>query len=159
MAAAVEPKAATGEGDAGAALGDGGSGACAGEGEALDPVNQACYRLSSQTASWLVARGQCEARGERLVTISSAAENAFLDASFGVTFWIGANDRAAEGRFEWASGEAFDFSDFTVGDPDNLFGLQDCVEKASPSGQWQDRACNVQNPFVCEASSSRDLER
>jgi hypothetical protein len=152
MAAGVDPKATAAEGDAGATSGDGGIGACAGQGELLDAVNRACYRLSNQTESWLVARGQCEARGESLVTISTAAENAFLDAGFGVTFWIGANDREVEGLFEWASGEPFEFSDFLVGDPDNLFGVQDCVEKIPSGGQWQDRACNVQNLFVCEAS-------
>lgn len=148
----VGPKAATDESDAGSAPGDGGIGGCAGDGELLDAVNQVCYRLSTETASWPVARGQCEALGERLVTISSAVENALLDAGFGVTFWIGANDRAVEGRFEWESGEPFDYSDFVNGDPDNLLGVQDCVEKSSPSGQWQDRACYVENLFVCEAS-------
>jgi hypothetical protein len=129
---------------------DGGIDTCTAEGEVFEPATGACYRLSPDAASWPVAQQRCEARSEILVTVGSAAEDAFLDSSFAVSFWIGANDRIVEGRFEWLSDEPFEFSNFIAGDPDNLFGVQDCVEKAAPSGQWQDRACNVQNLFVCE---------
>lgn len=150
----VGPKAATSDGDAGAATADGGGVACSADGEVFEPITGVCYRLSNETASWFGARDACAARGELLVSITSAAEDAFLDQNIDGAFWIGASDRSVEGRFDWVSGELFDFSDFLLGDPDNLFGVQDCVERDSPSGQWQDRACNVQNRFVCEASPS-----
>jgi Lectin C-type domain len=131
--------------------GDAGTDAdCAGENELFEPQAGVCYRVSANAAPWGAAQRACAFEGGNLLTITSASEDAWLAASFPITFWIGANDRAVEGRFEWDSGDLFAFSNFDAGEPNNLFRAQDCVEKVAPSGRWHDRDCNVQNRFVCE---------
>lgn len=128
--------------------------ACASENDAVDPSSGICYSLSRASVSWFAARAACAADAAGLVTISSARVEAFLVERFGVTFWTGANDRAVEGQFKWNSGAAFDFSSFDVGEPNNLFGVQDCVENVASGGGWHDRECNVRNRFVCERAGS-----
>ncbi len=127
---------------------------CASENDAVDPSSGICYSLSRASVSWFAARAACAADAAGLVTISSADVEAFLVERFGVTFWTGANDRAVEGQFEWDSGAAFDFSSFDVDEPNNLFGVQDCVENVASGGGWHDRECGVRNRFVCERAGS-----
>ncbi|MEM9947094.1 MAG: lectin-like protein, partial [Cyanobacteria bacterium P01_D01_bin.36] len=100
------------------------------------------YVLTNSRASWTSAQAQAEALGGNLVTINDAAEANWLQSQFdnGQSFWIGINDRAQEGRFEWASGEAVDYTDWRNGGPDN-YGNQDygVIEWEGTGGsQWQD---------------------
>jgi len=108
-----------------------------------------CYVISREPSSWSEALAACARWGGSLVSINSAAESDWLAASVDVTIWIGANDRELEGTFGWANADPFQFELFAAGEPDNTFGLQDCVERRVDSS-WNDRACNVDNPFVCE---------
>ena len=108
-----------------------------------------CYAISREPSSWSAALAACTSWGGSLVSINSAAESDWLAATVEVTIWIGANDREREGSFDWANGDPFQFELFAAGEPDNTFGVQDCVERRLDSS-WNDRACNVENPFVCE---------
>jgi len=62
-----------------------------------------CY---GETAPDLWANTEAEAVtfGGHLVTINDATENAFVFSTFGGGQWIGYNDFAVEGVFEWVSG-------------------------------------------------------
>lgn len=108
-----------------------------------------CYTLSRAPSSWSAALAACVDWGGSLVSINSETESDWLAAKVDGTIWIGANDRLREGTFGWANGDAFQFELFAAGEPDNTFGVQDCVERRVDSS-WNDRACNVENPFVCE---------
>lgn len=78
-----------------------------------------------------------------LVTLTSAAENAFVLSEFlgaehanDLRAWIGLSDRNVEGSFEWVTGEAFSYSNWSGGEPNNN-GNEDFVEMFG-AGTWND---------------------
>lgn len=104
------------------------------------------YVLTNSRVSWATAQAQAEALGGNLVTINDADEEAWLRSQFGgdQSFWLGINDRASEGNFEWVSGEAVDYTHWAGNGPDNYYN-QDygVIEWSGAEGsQWQDQYSN-----------------
>ncbi|HMG53530.1 MAG TPA: FG-GAP-like repeat-containing protein, partial [Kofleriaceae bacterium] len=98
--------------------------------------------------SYQAAAAMCTAAGGHLPTITSAGEDAaaFAAVHAGDGPWLGADDIAAEGTFGWVTGEAFAYSNFHAGEPDNA-GNADCV-RYLPDGTWSDAACSGASPAV-----------
>lgn len=70
--------------------------------------------------SWTGAQSQAVAKGGNLVTINDAAEESWLISTFGNNlFWIGFNDVATEGTFEWVSREPVTYTNWIPGQPSN----------------------------------------
>lgn len=117
------------------------------------PDNGHFYRLVDSSSSWDAARTTCAGDDAHLAIIDDQAEN---DHVRGLTssgnLWIGLNDQDMERTFVWVDGtvlnEAEDFTNWNDGEPNNSFG-EDCVEMRS-DGQWNDRDCSSNRPFVCE---------
>jgi hypothetical protein len=85
--------------------------------------------------SWTTARNAAVALGPGwdLVSSTSAPENAFVESLLGPAataqrnhVWIGLSDAAAEGTFVWSNGDAFGFTDWWAGEPNNL-GNEDYI--------------------------------
>jgi hypothetical protein len=107
--------------------------------------------LGSRT--WEQARGDAGSRGGALATFVSAEEWALALQSMGGSalqditgLWIGATDSAVEGTWKWAGGEAFGFSNWASGQPDNL-NDQDFAAVAGDLGgslgKWYDYRSTV----------------
>ncbi|RIK84611.1 MAG: hypothetical protein DCC68_01250 [Planctomycetota bacterium] len=106
--------------------------------------------LAAQSASLVGTNGH-------LVSITSAAENAFLATRFAAagTFWIGAyqNRGAADfvepgGAWRWVTGEAWEYSAWRAGMPDNAGGIEHHAV-ATPSlgaNSWNDLPHASGNP-------------
>jgi hypothetical protein len=100
------------------------------------------YHLITEQ-SWTSAQAEAVTLGGNLVTINDAAENAFLTATFTTplfpgdsgTFWIGFNDVGSEGTFEWVSGEPVTYTNWNIGEPNNL-GDEDFVHLHGPGGPF-----------------------
>lgn len=64
--------------------------------------------------------------GWDLVSITSAGENTFVESLLGTAtgernhVWTGGNDVAVEGTFAWSNGDAFSFTDWWGGEPNNV---------------------------------------
>jgi Ca2+-binding RTX toxin-like protein len=103
-------------------------------------------QVSDPLVTWTASQAAATAMGGHLVTLTSAAEAAFvlsLTAATLPSFWIGLTDAAVEGSFVWVTGEAFVFSDFASGQPDNRSGStglsEDYAQVAAASGRrWND---------------------
>lgn len=98
------------------------------------------YLLTSGSVSWTDAQVEAESLGGNLVTINDAAEEAWLQQTFGTqSFWIGLNDRLTEGEFVWASGEQVTYTNWAPGEPNDFNGAQDEVRMNHAVGlQWDD---------------------
>lgn len=115
------------------------------------------YDFVSAAGTWDTARAAALASSHNgqagyLITLTSAAEQAFYIAAFGaVDGWIGANDRAVEGEWRWAdgpeagvlfweggpSGTVTGFASWNVGEPNNVgAGGEDVAH--FQGGLWND---------------------
>jgi hypothetical protein len=78
------------------------------------------YQRFSSAMGWTAAKSFCEAKGAHLATITSQAENIFIAANFGSNvLWLGGSDAALEGRWTWITGEAWSYSNWNDGEPNN----------------------------------------
>jgi hypothetical protein len=93
-------------------------------GPILNPANNHTYFLLNAD-TWANSQVQALSLGGNLVTINDAAENAWVVTTFlnygGISrsLWTGLNDAETEGTFQWVSGEAFTYSNWLPGQPDN----------------------------------------
>ncbi len=98
------------------------------------PVNGHFYGKTSQM-SWTQAEAEAQRLGGHLATVRSAAENAWIAATFSSgleVVWIGLNDVQTEGVFEWSSGEPVSFTNWNAGEPTNGLGIEDWVGLGLP---------------------------
>lgn len=115
--------------------------------------------------SWASAKAACEANGGYLATLTSAQENAFVEglvagnSSFWVHDccndlgpWLGGSQAPGSpepaGGWAWLTSEAWSYTDWKSGQPDNCCGGQDKLRfirlnSSSPIG-WDD--CETNNP-------------
>jgi hypothetical protein len=117
-------------------------------------VNGHNYWFRAEPVAWTTARQSCDSsNGWYLVTVNSASEQAWLfeqiywEQNYG-TWWIGYNDRAKEGVWEWAAGKTT-FNHWQPGQPDNAGG-QDCAVIHPSNGKWYDMSCGSQRFYICE---------
>lgn len=95
-----------------------------------DGGNGHFYALTSQPGTWVQTEAEAIAQFGHLATITSAAEQTFLQDNFlhGLDrlrpFWIGLNDAAAEGKFVWPGGDPLIFTAWNADSP-----------KTKPSGE------------------------
>ena len=79
------------------------------------------YEVFYERLSWHEAANKCENLGGHLCTITSAEENKFVtglanpDRNF--CYWLGASDEQTEGKWRWVTGEAFSFTQWNSGEP------------------------------------------
>ena len=94
------------------------------------------------------ATSYCTTRGGHLVTINSDVEKALVDAITSASAWIGADDTATEGTFEWVTGEPFDIIAWQGAQPDGGTG-SNCVSLHADN-LWYDEPCSYAIGFICE---------
>ena len=101
------------------------------------------YVVVNTLTNWSNAMIEAERRGGHLVTINSAEENSFvlnliqkegtLDA-----YWIGG--QLAGNQWEWVTGEPFQYTNWSVGNPDNYQGLQNRIAIMRVFVRWNERS-------------------
>lgn len=95
------------------------------------------YRRNSQTSSYTVASNEAKTYFGYLASITSTSENSWLWSNGAQSGnYIGLTDKDVEGTFVWDSGEAFSYSNWASGEPNNS-GNEDFVQLVS-SGRWND---------------------
>jgi len=100
------------------------------------------YQLTSAT-TWQQAQSEAEALGGNLVTINDAAEQAWLQDTFGGNerLWTGLTDSATEGEFAWSSGANVNYTNWSQNQPDN-FGRGEDFTVFLANGKWNDAGGN-----------------
>lgn len=98
--------------------------------------------------NWFNAEAEAASHaGGHLVSINSAEEQAFIEASFlagnsrSNIYWIGLNDIVSEGTWVWSSGEPVTYTNWEPGEPnDNLAAEDAAVMNWSYGGFWGNAA-------------------
>ena len=107
------------------------------------PLDDHHYLLLDAT-DWTGAEAQANAWGGNLVAVGDQAEMDFIHDNLSVfegtsrRLWLGLNDIAVEGVFEWSNGEPVVYTDWNAGEPNNA-GNEDMTHtlEASPY-LWND---------------------
>ena len=142
---------------AGAAMAAGANAQQATQWRVQDGGNGHWYAPSFLRANWDNARRAAEGSGGHLVTITSAAENAFL-VSLGLpwtdklellAYWTGGSRGASGGNFTWITSEQWDYQNFDASEPNGCCGpdVRYVVFRAHPAavGRWDDTSSNGNN--------------
>ncbi len=99
--------------------------------------NDSQYLVTNTAMTWEAAQAYAETLGGNLVTLNNAAEEQWIQNTFGTSelFWIGLSDSQIEGTWQWASGEVSDwvkgaanegiYTNWSPGQPDDYNGFQD----------------------------------
>ncbi|MEC9476868.1 MAG: proprotein convertase P-domain-containing protein [Planctomycetota bacterium] len=102
------------------------------------------HYLLLDASSWTEAEAQANAWGANLVAVGDQAEMDFIHDNFsafqgtGRRLWLGLNDIAIEGVFEWSNGETLTYTDWNAGEPNNS-GNEDMVHTLeNPPYLWND---------------------
>jgi len=109
--------------------------------------------------AWYDAEFQCSASGAHLMSIHSEYELKFAQSLSGhVNTWIGGallpEWNGQPGGWGWVDGTGFGFSNWADGEPSGPEDIEQCLEMWT-NAQWNDRACDKQNPFICQKPSAR----
>lgn len=126
--------------------------ACEGPGEFAGLAPTTCYRQLDALATWATARSSCQDWGGDLVEVTTPAVNELIAAEVDDSVWIGANDLQNEGEMVWVSGAPVEYANWAQAQPDDFQGEEDCVERRTPDGLWNDAPCGGAKRAICERS-------
>jgi len=85
------------------------------------------YQIIPGSFAWLDAKADAELRGGHLATITSQAEWDLVFGLFGnslLSAFLGGTDAGTEGTWRWVTGEPWEFTRWSPGQPDNAGGTQ-----------------------------------
>jgi hypothetical protein len=117
------------------------------------------YYCSTAPATWDDAQANCVASGGHLAVINNSAENTYLANILALqSAWIGANDTATEGTFQWVNGDPFSYTNWYPGQPNNYNGAQHHVEMLN-NGQWNDQYGFYALEYIMEIESCLSLSQ
>jgi len=112
--------------------------------------NGSNYYCSMGNASWPQANALAQSHGGYLAEVNDAGENAFLANILTLQrAWIGLNDQANEGHFQWSNGNSLTYSNWYPGQPNNNKNYQDYVSMLN-DGQWNDEYNNLAMEYIME---------
>ena len=102
--------------------------------EGWEKLGDHCYRWSTNVMNWTAAEDFCQEEGGHLASVGSneTMDNIMLGfrrGGFGDNdyFWLGGNDLAKEGVWEWTDCTPWEFSLWLPEEPSNWNGIEHCV--------------------------------
>ena len=117
----------------------------------VNPANGHSYQRFDTTLDWNSAKTACAALGGHLATITSQAENDWIQGNLmnGIyQIWLGGTDSAQEGVWKWITGEAWNYTNWSYGEPNGGTG-ENHLTIWNSAGVWND-SDGVAFPHLCE---------
>nr|XP_021324869.1 macrophage mannose receptor 1-like [Danio rerio] len=134
-----------------------------------------CFHFESESVkNWQDAESYCVAQNGHLVSVHDQETISFLTGAAHLgyplhwvkkqstwvrtqisssIYWIGLNDIASEGNWEWSDGSVFYpyLSYWKEGQPDNWADNEDCGQvQGASNGQWNDETCTSRRQYICK---------
>ena len=102
------------------------------------------YQLFNESMTWTAAKAYCENLGGHLATITTQAEYdevlRLVPLSEKRIYWLGGFRKNTSSPWEWVTGEAFSFTKWHSGEPNNLLGAECYIQltsyQSSYDGEW-----------------------
>jgi len=102
--------------------------------------NGSWYSVVFESVSWQEASEQADRLRAQLACVKDEQLNQILlELAQGRWIWLGGSDEEEEGKWTWADGEPFDYSNWEEFQPDNRFDWEHylCL---GPAGYWIDQS-------------------
>jgi hypothetical protein len=117
----------------------------------VNPANGHSYQRFDTTTNWTSAKSACATLGGHLATITSQAENDWIQLNIAVGLlrvWLGGTQ---EGSWKWITGESFAYTNWGPGEPGEPQS-SNCLDMMGQSaGQWNDEGCgSPEQSYLCE---------
>ena len=109
--------------------------------------------LFREKKMWVDAEAYCQDIGGNLASIKTELEQQeVMDVAEEDVVWIGGNDRASEGTWEWTDGSPWDYTTYVNWweGKGNDGDLSNCVSMFA--GFWHDTYCTESINFICQVS-------
>lgn len=120
------------------------------------------YWFCDDQVSFATAREACEGARMKLAKIDDAVEDAFVRSKAAHVAWVGAQDVASEGSWDWLlDGTSFwsngpvagRYANWKNGQPAGGAAANCLVTQMMGGGTWAAASCDDLNGFVCEAAT------
>ena len=102
--------------------------------------NGHAYKAYDQSMTWKEAEEYCKALGGHLATITSQNEQEFVvnTTQNGTKrgYWLGGSDENQEGRWEWVTGEDWNYANWDSSQPDNYSEIEHYLHLYNLSSFW-----------------------
>jgi hypothetical protein len=125
-----------------------------------------CYQGYTNEKDFDGAKQACAKLGGHLATLSSAAENKLMIELVRESKFVGGFEDVSlssegTGKYEWVTGEPFDYTNWAKGEPDGAASrctatsisgsrcYEHCVA-VTGDGTWIDQRCDRTDGYVCE---------
>ncbi|KAK7161080.1 hypothetical protein R3I94_003915 [Phoxinus phoxinus] len=110
------------------------------------------FFMSSESMSWSESRQFCRDNGGDLVIIHTEEKQRHLTSFIKERVWIGLSDSETEGIMKWVDNSTLNQGFWYQGEPNNLGGDEDCVEKMALDSinNWNDLSCSAKMKGLCE---------
>ncbi|KAI5609591.1 hypothetical protein C0J50_9429, partial [Silurus asotus] len=93
-----------------------------------------CFRIFRTSSNWMGAEQNCVKMNGHLASLHSKDEYTFLQdlvvsaTGSNAETWLGATDVLQENVWVWTDGSAFDYRNWSAGQPDDFLQLEHCLE-------------------------------
>lgn len=92
------------------------------------------------------------------MSIHSAQENEFVRSLLGNRdVFVGFSDSDVEATFVWVDGSTVTYTNWEASEPDDDYGMGDCVIVIGTSGKWNDTPCIMWYEFMCKFTDAQSL--
>jgi hypothetical protein len=133
----------------------------------LGSLGNSSYFISNAAFSWLDALADSRANGLHMATVTSQEENDLIVNGLfanGLEYsnpWIGFSDAEAEGDWKWVTCEAYSFTNWHAGEPNNVAGGTEHYANYYNIGgnlKWNDLPSSLPgwtpNPYILEVEGT-----
>mmetsp|Transcript_23178 Transcript_23178/g.39229 ORF Transcript_23178/g.39229 Transcript_23178/m.39229 type:complete len:547 (+) Transcript_23178:110-1750(+) len=117
--------------------------------------SQKCYMQLDSAMTWHSCEQSCSNLNATMLCIESANENSYVVSNVATrsSHWLGYNDLAVEGTWEWFEGCDSTYTRWNPGEPNNHVSWADCGYASTLSSsyaKWSDLACFYSLGCICE---------
>uniref|UniRef100_A0A8C4YLE3 C-type lectin domain-containing protein n=1 Tax=Gopherus evgoodei TaxID=1825980 RepID=A0A8C4YLE3_9SAUR len=110
------------------------------------------FQANGSEGDFEISKATCSQADGLIASPRNSAENSTIQqiaVHHNKKTFIGINNIQTEGSFKYLSDEAIGYSNWAAGEPNNVGGIEDCVE-VYPDGRWNDKSCNDKRLIICE---------
>ena len=60
--------------------------------------------------------------------------------------------------YKWSDGSTWAYTNWKTGEPNDIGGDDDCVERYQSSRNWNDNNCYAARPFICKMQLGKTFD-